>query len=192
MGKSGGFRLGRLGVAAALVALGLGYAAPCAAQDVPYAELSAGYNFMRQQRLSVSSSNPTVSVNVPKGGYGDVAVNFNHAVGFVALITGNQIGSDSVVTAMGGLRFSRRGFARGPGRVIPFFQLMGGLMRTVTNATYFDRSVEIGGGANVTVTVHAGVRAEVDYIRTFYTGAALQGDNYIRFSVGMMYGFGAH
>jgi hypothetical protein len=185
--------LKHLCAALAIVLFGLGWAAPAAAQDVPYVELSAGYNFMRFQPLTFASEGSSATpVNVPKGLYGEVAVNANHAVGFVGLLTNNQIAGDSLFTFMGGIRFSARGFARGPGRSIPFFHVLGGWMRTTTDQSYMDRSLQLGGGANITVSDHAGIRIEADYIRTFYPENVVSGDNYIRFSIGAMYGFGAH
>jgi len=171
-----------------------------AAQDVPYAELSVGYNFMRSQPIQLSSTDSVTSggVNVPRGLYGDVAVNLNHAIGVVGVLSDNQITGKGIVGLMGGLRFSARGFARGPGRTIPFFQVLGGFLatrysdNTYTDSTYIDRALQLGGGVNVTATVHLGIRAEVDYVRSFYTEAPLAGENYIRVAVGAMYGFGAH
>jgi hypothetical protein len=173
----------------------LGFSTPCAAQDVPYVELSVGYNFMRSQPISLSSPDSVASggENAPRGLYGDVAINLNHAVGVVGVLSDNQIPDKGIVGLMGGLRFSARGFARGPGRAIPFFQVLGGLLATrYPDQTFVDRALQFGGGANVTVTDHLGIRAELDYIRSFYREAPLAGENYIRFSIGVMYGFGAH
>jgi hypothetical protein len=175
----------RIAAAASLV-LGLLYATPSRAQDVPYVELSAGYNFLRYQASDFG-------VNLPKGLYGDVAINLNHAIGVVGVLTSNPIGDITAVSFMGGLRFSARGFARGPGRTIGFFQILaGGLGLKEANATNTDRAVQLGGGANITFTDHAAVRVEADYIRTFLRENVTIGDNYIRFSIGVMYGFGAH
>jgi hypothetical protein len=176
----------RVLVAVVFLMSSLAFAAPCRAQDVPYVELSAGYNFLRYQATDYG-------VNLDKGLYGDVAINLNHAVGLVGVVTSNPVGDVSAVTFMGGLRFSARGFARGRGRTIGFFQLLGGgLGFKETDVNFTERAIQLGGGANVTVTDHAGIRFEVDYIRTFRPQAVVQGDNYIRFSIGVMYGFGAH
>jgi hypothetical protein len=166
---------------------------PAYAQDVPYVELSAGYNFMRNQPFVLAQGGSQGGVNGPKGLYGDVAVNLNHAIGVVGLMTNNDFNGDNVFTGMGGLRFSARGFARGPGRAVPFFQILGGLMRTqFDDATFIDKSMQLGGGANITFTDHAAVRAEADFIRTVHQENSAEGDNYIRFSIGVTYGFGAH
>jgi hypothetical protein len=190
-------------VLCAVLCAGVGLATPCAAQDVPYVELAAGYNFMRYQELVPhEGSDTTVGVNRPKGLFGEAAVNLNHAIGVVGLLTHNRPTADAggnLVGLMGGLRFSARGFARGPGRGIGFFHVMGGYLGVEAGGEKENQlALQLGGGANITVTDHAGIRVEADYIRTFHRDAmtqqvqVTQGFNFIRFSVGVMYGFGAH
>jgi hypothetical protein len=178
----------RVGTAIAfiLALFAVSRAAPCAAQDVPYAELGAGYNFLRYQDLESGS-------NAIKGVFGDVALNLNHAVGLVGVVTTNTVIDIRAVSFTGGLRFSARGFARGPGRAIGFFQILaGGIGFSDSEGSSVHRAIQIGGGANVTVTDHAMIRAEADFIRTYSTENIVSGLNYIRFSVGVAYGFGAH
>lgn len=172
--------------ASVILAATLLHAAPSQAQDVPYVELSVGYNFLRYQASDFG-------VNMSKGIYGDVAININHAVGVVGMLTANPVGDVTAVSFAGGLRFSARGFARGPGRTIGFFHILGGGLGFKENdVTYTDRALMLGGGANVTFTDHAAVRLEADYIRTFLPQNVIIGENYMRFSAGIVYGFGAH
>jgi hypothetical protein len=168
-----------------VILIALLYATPSHAQDVPIVELSAGYNFLRFQGVNSG-------YNLTKGTYGDVAFNLNRAVGIVGSLTWNHYANTPAISMMGGLRFSSRGFSRGPGRTIGFFHVLaGGFGFKEDNVVPVDRAVELGAGANVTVSDRAAIRLEADYIRTFLPEDSTRGDNYLRFSVGLSYGFGA-
>jgi hypothetical protein len=168
------------------VTFAIGTVAPCAAQFVPHVEVSGGY-FVQFQQGSTEQ-------NMDGGGYGELAVNLNHVVGVVAFMTSSLVAvqDGQTHTAMGGLRLSGRGVARGPGHAVAFVHILGGLLgKKVGNDSFYDRAIDLGVGANISLTNQAAVRLEADYIRTFKQQNAQLGENYFRFAVGLVYGFGS-
>lgn len=183
----------------------LGLALPAAAQTMPKAEVSGGY-----QLLNLSSGGDSESF--PKGWYVDVAGNLNRHIGVVVEVGGNYKSMTESVTVggvsatatadiklhefMGGVRVSSR---TNP-TVVPFAQVLAGGMNgsvsvagssSIGGTTLFSASsaesetnfaLQVGGGANIRLTDKVGVRVGADYLRIFVEG---EGTNVFRFGVGI-------
>lgn len=196
-------------------ALALGIAGSAAAQDVPRAELSAGYQF-----LSLKSAGDTgdgFDESLGKGWYADVAGNLGRSFAVLFQVSGNYKtfeetetfqGVTSTVTVdfkvhtfMGGVRVSAR-----PNRTVaPFAQfLVGGVngsadvSGSVTGGgqTFFsssssdsstDLGIQAGGGVNIWLSEKFGVRVGADYLRVF--GDEDVDLNAFRFVGGAVFGF---
>jgi hypothetical protein len=159
-----------------------------AAQDVPAAEISGGYNLLRV-------SGEGVDQTYPGGWYVDVAASITPLVSLVGAITGNYtteqfqgIGIDaSALGILGGVRLN----ARTTPAAVPFAQALFGGIRFKASATGFfsesgtDPALLIGGGLNlVPPGLRFGMRVAADYLRIF-ADDELAGNGF-RFSAGAM------
>jgi hypothetical protein len=171
---------------------GLAFATPCAAQNVPYVEVAGGYNFQRLQQFIPAEEQERFHINMPDGLFADVAANVNGVFGVVAVLTQNRLPSNPPVnirTFTGGARLS----ARGGGRGSAFFQILAGLIGVDDSGHFaYDRAFQTGVGGNIIVFKNAGIRIEADYIRSMDRDDLGKGFNFLRFSIGATYGFGAH
>ena len=172
-------------IAASFAATLIGAAAPAPAQDIdpfpiPAVELSAGYVYLRQST--------DLEETYPRGWYVAGAANLNRWFGIV-VETGGSYGSreelapwgdtysgkNSLYTFLAGGRF----FGKTGPRIVPFGQLLGGLVYGRTESTYTHPgpdpyvstgtrehnlfALQPGGGVTVYVARRVGVRAAVDY-----------------------------
>ena len=184
-------------------------ALPAAAQNVPRAEVSGGYQF-----LNVSSEGESEAFG--KGWYADIAGNLNRYLGIVFEVGGNYKsitrtetfdGATATAAAdfhahefMGGARFS----ARPNPTIVPYAEfLAGGVSASVKvsgtasfegrvasfsdedSATDF--ALQMGGGVNFPFNDRVGVHVAVDYLRIF---AEDSGANVFRFAAGILLPFG--
>ena len=167
----------------------LGFALPAAAQAVPKAELSVGYQFLRAQQ------GDEFKESFPAGWYADVVGNVTSMLGIVGEVGGNYktVTFDRTdVKAKfhnfaGGVRVSGRKNAK----AVPFGQvLFGGLRTSFSGGGDSDKDtnkiVQVGGGAKVMQSADAsfGVNIGADYIRVFLPDED-QGANVFRFVVGI-------
>jgi len=184
-------------------------ALPAAAQDVPRAEVSGGYQFLN---VSVEGEGESLG----KGWYADVVGNLNRTVGIVFEVGGSyksisasETFLDVTGTAtvdlrvhefMGGVRFN----ARPNAQLVPFGQVLVGAVNgsakisgsaSIGGTTIFSTSEEesatnlglqVGGGLNFLLTERVGVRVGVDYLRVFEEDA---GANLFRFAAGIVIPF---
>lgn len=172
----------------------LGFALPAAAQNVPKAEFSGGYQFVR-----VMDTEGDFEENLPGGWYADVVGNLTSMIGIVGEVGGNyktlKDGSDEAKLKIhdfaGGVRVSGRKNAM----VVPFGQvLFGGLHHSVSDDgdsdTGTDKMVQVGGGVKVMPRANAkvGINIGVDYVRVFPSEDA--DINVFRFVVGINVPFG--
>ena len=191
---------------AAMCFVALAAALPAAAQDFPRSEFSAGYQMLR---LSVDGESETLG----KGWYVDVASNINRMFGGVFEVGGSYKSLTETTTSggftgtatadfkiheiMGGLRVN----SRGNPNVVPFAQVLAGLIHGSASATVtagttgspvfsdsFEDSgsnfgLQIGGGVNMAMTRRLGLRVGVDYLRVFEEGG---GGNAFRFGAGVV------
>ena len=161
----------RVGLMVAVLAVAV--SAPAMAQVTPSVEIGLGYAYLRDEEIDKS---------LPLGWYADIAGNVNDWLGLVAEVGGNYktiksgLGDETldvklrVHTAMGGLRFSRRGDSANA-----YLQVLAGAARATV--TFLDESdsvtdfalqpgvgIEFGTGGGV------GLRVGGDYRRVFSEG----------------------
>ena len=173
----------RLLTAAALLMVA---AMPCAAQDVPKAELSMGYNMLK-------FSDETF----PAGWYADVAGNLSRSMAIVGQMSGNykSVGFEGVNvdlkyhTFAGGLRWMGRGTqAAGFAHVLLGMSHAGassnasGLLDFDVSDSQNDTFMQFGAGINLMPRAPVGWRIGVDYARIMTHG----GENIIRFATGIV------
>jgi opacity protein-like surface antigen len=182
----------------------LAVASPAMAQDIPRAEVSAGYQLL-------GSSDETLA----KGWYADVSANLGRLFAVVFQVGGNYksvtetftiFGITTTATAdlkvhefLAGLRVNAR---RTP-KVTPFGQLLVGGFNGSAKLSVSSTAGQIpfaandefsgtnfglqaGGGLNFELTKTFGIRAGADYIRIFESDA---GTNIFRFSAGGVFPF---
>jgi hypothetical protein len=170
-----------------LVGLLLAISLPASAQNFPKVEASTGYTYLRFNPSTGASANCN-------GGYGSVAVNFNHWVGVVGNVdacktSGPAPGTNGTATTfLVGPKFAYRRCCR----VTPFGQLLvGGIHGTAgfpgltsgTNAF----SLAVGGGVDIKPwqSCFFAIRvAEVDYLLTRFNGSS---QNNVQFKVGIVF-----
>jgi opacity protein-like surface antigen len=184
----------------------VGIAVPTSAQTISKVELSGGYQFMN---FSVDGEGESM----PVGWYFDVAGNLTPMLGVVFQMGGNYKSIDESVTVggisvtaeadvrvhefLGGVRLS----LRSDSPIVPFAQVLVGAINgsvevsastTIPgippidfneedSATNF--ALEVGGGANFSLTDAVGLRVGADYLRAFEEDA---GANLFRFHVGIV------
>ena len=152
------------------------------AQDVPAAEVSASYSYLR---FGLSNG---VNQN---GGSVSFAGNFNRWLGIAADFGGyhkSQAGvTFNTYTYMGGPRFSYRK----AGRVVPFAQiLLGGSHGAISGAGSGNAfAYSAGGGVDLVMTKHLALRPQIDYIGMHFSGGNI---NTARGSLGIVFRFGSH
>ena len=144
-----------------------------AAQEHPSTEVVAGYSYMRANPNT--SSVDSFNLN---GGTASIAFYPWHWLGFAADFAGNhvgQIGSTSVDNNLFTYLFGPRVRLPGTPHLKPFAQtLFGAAHATGTTAfagagTRNSFAMAVGGGLDVPMTHHWGVRAfEVDYLPTWF------------------------
>lgn len=149
------------------------------AQDVPGAELSASYSFLREGLQDGVNAN---------GGSVSVAVNPKRWLGLVADVGGYHAApfnnSLNTVTYLFGPRFSYR---RGS-KLTPFAQvLVGGAHLSGSGNSTNGLAVSAGGGLDLGVSNHLALRTQVDYIGIRPNIYIL---NSVRGSLGIVYRFG--
>jgi hypothetical protein len=199
--------------AALAIAVGTLLAMPSSAfaQDVntmpvPRVEVSAGYTFMRD--MSKRELTGVDHINFPAGWYATGAFNPNEWLGLVGevaanyrndlnldpgepTLTGLSIGTGDVhqYTALGGVRLFRKF-----GRVVPFGQVLAGVVRVRTTETpsalgfalgldaetLTDNNLGIqpGGGVTVYLTEWMGARVAADYRSMIDFNSAEKNDYY--------------
>lgn len=177
----------------------VGFAAPSAAQDdAPKAEVAAGWNY-----IAARSDATDEWEHFYRGGFGEVAFNFNNRWGAVANVGYNQktiteIEGDikfKVIPYLFGIRFSERANET----TTPFAHVLVGA--TQLKASLGSESVDetsltwqVGGGLNVGTSRAVGARVGFDYIRIhgkddgdLTGGEAIQG---LRLTAGIVIGIG--
>jgi hypothetical protein len=130
------------------------------AQDVPRAELSAGYAFARASEANLH------------GGYGALDLSLGRSFGIEvsgSLQSGSADGTDvDRTTLLAGPRFVWR-----RGGVAPFVHALGGIVRDSSGLDVFDVSIRVkrtdpagalGGGVDVPLGRSWAVRLQADYI----------------------------
>ena len=164
----------------------LGFALPAAAQAVPKAELSVGYQFLRAQQ------GDDFKENFPAGWYVDVVGNVTSILGIVGEVGGNYktLTFDSTDFKIklhdfaGGVRVSGRKNAK----AVPFGQVLFGGVHVSPEGedSETDKMVQVGGGVKVMQSANArfGVNIGADYIRIFPKDED-EGVNVFRFVIGI-------
>jgi len=181
---------------------------PAAAQDVPRAEISAGYQLL--------GAKGDVDETLEKGWYADVAGNVGRVFSVVFQVSGNYKTFHETVTLgsftstvdvdlkvhefMGGIRAGTRSSRT----LTPFVQFLAGGVHGSADVsgslvsggqTFFstndsdsgtDFGLQLGGGVNFHVSDGFGVRFAADYLRVFGDGDDL---NAYRFAVGAVFPF---
>ena len=185
-------------------------AAPAGAQDLPRAELSAGWRLLTVPDALEDGESQTLT----KGWYVDVAGNLNDVFAVVGEVSGAYKSFDETIvefgaaidvdadidlhTFMGGIRFS----ARQNPRFVPFAQALFGVARSgfsvEGSATFGGQTIRLdesgsetdfafdaGGGVNFSVSDGLGVRVGASYLRI----GGDDGGNGFRFGVGIVMPF---
>jgi len=200
-------------VMGALVFACLSIALPAAAQDVPRAEISGGYQMLH---LWAEDNGDTTSETLGKGWYADVAGNVTKSLGLLFQVSGNyktlqesfsNAGLTATATAhvkvhqfFGGIRVNSR-----PNRTVtPFAQVLIGAFHTSGSAeasvtmggqtssassdieSATDFALQFGGGVNIMLSKTVGVRGGVDYIRVFESDSGFNG---LRVAIGAVFAF---
>ncbi|HUL72736.1 MAG TPA: outer membrane beta-barrel protein [Vicinamibacterales bacterium] len=200
-------------VTGALALACLSVALPAAAQDVPKAEVSGGYQLLH---IWGEADGESGSETLSKGWYGDVAGNLTKSLGIVFQVSGNYktlqesvSNSGLTITAtahvrvhqfLGGMRVNAR-----PNRTVTAFgQILLGAFNTsgtgeasvtaggeTTTATSegessTDFALQVGGGVNVMLSKTVGVRGGADYVRVFEKDTPFNG---VRVVVGAVFAF---
>ena len=195
----------------------LALALPASAQSrPPRVEISGGYQW-------VKLFSDGESLTMPAGWYVDTAVNLTNVIAVVGQVSGNfktesrhfdfeglSFGVDSRTTVyefMGGTRFHLR-----RSHAVAFAHVLAGAARAGGSATFQGdipgldpgmrtmedfRTVftfEVGGGVNLMLNHHVGVRAGVDYLHLFPPseehGSTGSGAGGLRLTVGVALAFG--
>lgn len=203
-------------VAAAAIAVTAASApSPVSAQEVgalpmPAVEVSGGYVYMRDL-----SDDFTEKLNFPAGWYAAAAVNLNRWFGVVGEASGSYksdfsstyetltfTDSARVHTFMAGPRFAAKS-----GRLVPYAQFLVGAAHFRTSTMYTEAgfstprfvytdtqfALQPGGGLNVLVTEHLGVRVGADFrtIMDFVEGEDPEFTNEFRVLTGFTFNWGA-
>jgi opacity protein-like surface antigen len=200
-------------IIAALVVASFSTAHPAAAQNVPKAEVSGGYQLLH---LWAEDNGDTASETLSKGWYGDVAGNVTKSLGIVFQVSGNyktlhESFSDAGLTVtatahlrahqfLGGVRVNSR-----PNQTVtPFVQFLVGAFHvsgsaeataTMGGESFTESSegesstnfaLQVGGGVNIMLSKKFGVRGGADYIRIFEKDAGI---NAVRVAIGAVFAF---
>jgi hypothetical protein len=190
----------------------LGFSLPAAAQDVPFLEISGGYNYLKSKITSFSGRDvPPASMNTvsfTNGFYGDLAI-YTPAPNKMLAIVGQMSKNSKTVAGneanqrgfMGGVRLNSRAIPR----VVLFGQaLFGGtnskfgnvppsvIARGLDEWTVF-YTMQLGGGVNIMTSNRVGVRLGADFLQVHgkHDSTVLnKGFNEIRFAAGIVLPFG--
>jgi opacity protein-like surface antigen len=168
---------------------------PVAAQDLPRADISVGYQY-----VNLKLSGDDSGRSFPKGWYFDVAGNVTPMVSIVGQASGNYRHFDfedidiKIHSFMAGVRGSSQGRVRGYGQF-----LVGGASVKASDDTdsvsETDLAIQVGGGVNLMGSGPVGLRLGVDYVRVNARddGEVLGGEslNGFRFAVGVTFGIGS-
>ena len=182
-------------VAGLVCLMATGFVSPVAAQDMPKADVSIGYQY-----VNLKLSGDASGKSFPKGWYFDVAGNVTPMVSIVGQVSGNYKHFDdediniTIHSFMAGVRGSSQGRVRGYGQLLVGGASLKGSDDT-DSGSETDLALQVGGGVNVMGSGPVGLRLGMDYIRVMAKdgGEVLGGDglNGFRFAVGITFGVGS-
>lgn len=161
---------------ALLVGLMVLTALPAVAQwETPRAEIFAGYSYLS------ADVGGGARVNAPAGFQGQIGVNFNDSVGFVADFGGHFKSGATLYEYLGGIRFTSRGDT-----ATSFFHAMGGGATISNGGSLSGLALAFGGGVDVNMGESVAIRVvQFDYVLARFAGVWTTST--IRLGVGIVF-----
>ncbi len=148
--------------------------------EVPKAELSLGYSFLR------ASDGGSVNFH---GGSASIAGNFNRWFGIVGDFGGYRASEFGISARLFSYAFGPRISYRDNDRITPFAQvLVGGARISAIGASLNSFAAAAGGGIDVKATERVAIRlVQAEYVFTHFAGVK---QNNVRISAGVVFRFG--
>ena len=148
--------------------------------EVPNAELSLGYSFLR------ASDGGSVNFH---GGSASIAGNFNRWFGIVGDFGGYRASEVVISANVFSYLFGPRISYRDNDRITPFAQvLVGGARISASGASLNSFALAAGGGIDIKAAEHIAIRlVQAEYVYTRFSGVK---QNNVRLSAGVVFRFG--